>query len=299
MRHIVTGWAKWIAAGVVAAWLLPSAALAGPAPKATTSTTATGEWQARLSAKVLEWTGTSDLDYGFSLAYWRDPNHPGSILGALEDGRGIAADPSAFGTFPSQSNLDLGLRIFLDQMYAKNGSLAMVLEALEQQGDVRMLAEPTLVLKKGTEATVKTGSRFPYSHEQVASVVLAEVTLFQETGVVLKVNFLDVVKLDDLYAKMKVVASVTSLAGDVLVTPKHRVPQANSRSITSTILIRNNTTLIAGILKEDSKSSNAQGPPILGDIWPIKYLFSNRGWTKTTHEILFLINVELIPLGAV
>ena len=300
MRQIVTRWAKWIAAGVAAAFLLPSAALAGPAPEATSPTETVGEWQARLSAKVLEWAGETDLDYGFSIAYWRDPSHPNSIVGAFEDGRGIATDPNAFYTFPSQSNLDLGLRIFLDQMNAKNGTLDMVLEVLEQQGDVKMLAEPTLVLEKGGgESTVKTGSRIPFSHEQVAGLGVAEVTMFQDTGVTLQVGFLDVVRLDDLYAKMKVVADVTSLAGYVSVTPQHRVPQVNSRHIDNTVLIRDKTTLIAGVLKEDSKVSSSQGPPILGDIWPIKYLFSNRSWTKKTHEILFLINVDLIPPGAV
>jgi len=286
---------------------------AGPAkktsapPKAksgTTETQSTEDWQARLSTKVLEWAGQTDLDYGFTIAYWRDPNHPSSVVGPFEDGRSVFSDPNAFMTLPSQSHLNLGLRIFLDQMYANNGSLDAVLQALEQRGDVKMLAEPTLTVRKGgAEANAVTGSRIPYSSAQVAGTGLAEVTLFQDTGVSLKVKFLDVVKLDDLYAKMHVSADVSSLAGYVTVSVdsrgnSHRVPQTNSRHIESTVLVRNNTTLIAGVLKEDSKMSNAQGPPILGDIPIIKYLFRNRSSAVKTHEILFLIHVELIPPGA-
>lgn len=266
-----------------------------------------GEWQVRLNAKVLEWSAQTDLDYGFSIAYWRDlDRHPSSIVGWPQPGGGFAPGdarypyPDAFLTLPSQSGWDLGLRIFLDQMDAKNGSVEAIIEALEQGGDVRMLAEPTLVLKKGApKAEVRTGSRIPYASDQVAGIGLAEVTLFQDTGVVLSLAFQDVVQLDDTYAQMKVTASVTSLAGYVTVSRRNgkprRVPQTMTRLIDNTVLVRDKTTLIAGILKEDSKVSSAQGPPILGDLPFIKHLFRNRSSSRRTREILFLINVELIP----
>ena len=270
-------------------------------PSMALPTSGTSEWQARLSSKVLEWMGETDLDYGFSIAYFRDADHPNSIVGPFNDGRGLPTDPAAFATFPSQSSLDLGLRIFLDQMHAKNGSLEAVIQALEQQGTVKMLAEPTLVLKRSAgEATVRTGSRIPYAAGQVAGISVAEVTLFQDTGVALKVSFLDVAKLDDTYALVKVIADVTSLAGFVSVSldasgVPRRVPLVSTRSIENTVLIRDKTTLIAGVLKEDSESRNQQGPPILGDIPFIKHLFRNWSSTTKTHEILFLINVDLIP----
>lgn len=272
-----------------------------PAPQPPAATAPKAEWQARLSAKVLEWMGESDLDYGFSIAYFRDPNHRGSIVGPLDDGRGLLSDPAAFATFPSQSALDLGLRIFLDQMDAKNGSIEAVLEALEQQGTVNILAEPTLVLKKGAgDATVRTGSRIPYAVGQIAGVTVAEVTEFKDTGVSLKVSFLDMVKLDHTYAKMKVVANVASLIGYVSVSTDpngtaRRVPLVNERRIENMVLIRDKTTLIAGIVKEDSEASNKQGPPLLGRIPYIKELVSNRSSTKMTREILFLLHVDLLP----
>lgn len=312
-RTSLTGWSA--AALVVASFAF--AATSGPVWASTTETSVaippsmaiptsgTGEWQVRISSKVIEWMDQTDLDYGFSIAYRRSPNHPGSIVGPFADGRGFPTDPAAYATFPSQSNLDLGLRIFLDQMNAKNGSLETIIEALEQQGSVKMLAEPTLVLKRASgNATVRTGSRIPYAAGQVAGIGVAEVTLFQDTGVALKVSFLDVVKLDDSYALIKIVSDVTSLAGYVAVsvdaqgTPR-RVPQVTTRMIENTVLIRDKTTLIAGILKEDVKGSNSQGPPILGDIPLIKHLFRNRSQTTRTHEILFLMNVDLIPPGSV
>lgn len=282
-----------------------STAITIPANMATTPTGTTGEWQARLSAKVLEWMGQTDLDYGFSIAYFRNPTHPASIVGPFPDGRALPNDPSAFATFPSQSGLDLGLRLFLDQMNAKNGSLETVLEALEQEGSIKMLAEPTLVLKKGSgEATVRTGSRIPYAAGQVAGVNLTEVTLFQDTGVAFRVSLIDVVKQDDYYALIKVLADVTSLAGYVAVSldatgGPRRVPLVTSRQIENTVIIRDKTTLIAGIIKEDSKATNQQGPPILGDIPIIKHLFRNWSSKTKTREILFLINVDLIQPGAI
>jgi len=315
VKRINTERMQWIAFAVVLATVVAGPAAVVPVSAATSTTASTnsltstsvslsGDWQARLSSKVLEWMSQTDIDYGFSIAYRRDLSHPASLVGPFPDGRGLATDPAAYATFPAQSGPDLGLRIFLDQIYSKNGSLEVILQALEQQGSVRMLAEPTLVLKKASgDATVRTGSRIPYAAGQVAGVNVAEVTLFQDTGVALKVSFVDVVKLDDTYAVMKIVSDVTSLAGYVSVsldaqgTPR-RVPQVTTRMIENTVLIRDKTTLIAGILKEDTKGSNAQGPPILGDIPFIKHLFRNRSQTKRTHEILFLVNVDLIPPGA-
>jgi type II secretory pathway component GspD/PulD (secretin) len=262
-----------------------------------------GEWQARISSKILEWSGQTDLDYGFALAYHRDPSHPSSVVGPWEDGRGIA-DPAAFLNFPSQSTMDLGLRIFLDQMDAKNGALEMVVEALEQYGDVQMLAEPEVTLKKGaSKAMISTESRIPYATEQIVGVGLAMVTLFQDTGVVLNVMFNDVVELDDRYAHLGVTASVTSLAGFVAVEVDSKgnpsqVPQVNTRRIENNVLVRDKTTLITGILKEDAELSNARRPPIIGDIPIIKELWPNRSSSVRTHEILFLLHVDLIPPGA-
>jgi type II secretory pathway component GspD/PulD (secretin) len=284
----------------------PATTVSVPASMVAPTTGTAGEWQVRLRAKALEWMGQTDLDFGFSIAYFRDPKHSGSIVGPFNDGRGLLTDPAAFATFPSQSNLDLGLRIFLDQMNARNGSLEAILEALEQQGEIKMLAEPTLVLKKGSgEATVRTGSRIPYASDQVAGVGVAEVTLFQDTGVVLQVAFLEVVQLEGtLYAMMKVTADVTSLAGYVSVSldgqgNPRRVPQVNTRHISHTVMIRDKTTLIGGVLKEDSKFSNEQGPPILGDIPYVKRLFRNHSSARKTHEILFLMSVDLISPGSV
>jgi len=280
---------------------------AKPPPKPATA----GEWQARLAAKVLEWTDQTDLDYGFSIGYFRGAGHPNSIVGPLEDGRGVEGNPDAFLTLPSQSNLDLGLRIFLDQMNAKNGALEAVIEALEQQGKVEMLAEPFLTLKKGGgESVAEATQRLPYGSQQpVTTVGFAEVTLFQDTGVVLKVTLDEVFGakngLNDNYAKMKILASYTSEAGYVTVAvdakgkPTSRVPQTNTRSISNTVLVRDNTTLIAGVIKEDSDIMHQQGPPILGDLPLIKHLVRNRSQRVHTREILFLIHVNLIPPGAV
>ncbi len=274
-----------------------------PAFLALPTTGTAGEWQARLSSKVLEWQGETDLDFGFSIAYFRDPDGGRRVGGPFNDGRGLPTDPAAWMTLPSQSNLDLGLRIFLDSMNADNGSLQAVVEALEQQGTVKMLAEPSLVLKKGAgEAIVRTGSRIPYAAGQIAGAGVAEVTVFQDTGVALRVSFLDVAKLDDSYALMRVVADVTSLAGFVAVSVDdkgvpRRVPQVNTRSIENTVLVRNQTTLIAGVIKEDSDSRSHQGPPILAEIPILKHLFRNWSSVTKTHEILFLIHVDLIPPG--
>lgn len=264
------------------------------------------DWQARLAVKVLEWAGQTNLDYGFSLAYYRDPDNDSSIVGPFNDGRGNPNNPPAYLTFPSQAASDLGLRVFLDQMDAKNGGLEAVVEALERQGDVKMLAEPTLTLKKGgSNATVKTGTRVPYASEQVAGATVVTTTLFMDTGVVLTVGFKDVAELNgDTFAQFDVTADVTSLAGFVTVAVDKdgnplEAPQTNSRHIKSNVLVRDNTTLIAGILKEDAEQSNRQGPPIISDLPVIKYLFPNRSSVTKTHEILFLFNVDLIRPGAV
>lgn len=311
--EIAAAVATVVALGIpVSAGEAPKAAPAKKdAPKTPPKPETAGEWQARLAAKVLEWTDQTDLDYGFSIGYFRDPSHPNSIVGPLEDGRAVVENPDAFLTLPSQSQLDLGLRIFLDQMNARNGSLEAVIEALEQQGKVRMLAEPFLTLKKGGgESVAEATQRIPYGSQQpVTTVGFAEVTLFQDTGVVLKVTLTDVLGqkegLTDNYAKLKVLASFTSLAGYVTVAvdkngkPTSRAPQTNMRSISNTVLVRDNTTLIAGVIKEDSDVMHQQGPPVLGRIPYIRELFRNRSQRVNTREILFLMHVSLIAPGAV
>jgi len=249
--------------------------------------------QVRIHAKILEWTHDSQLDWGFSILYAK-------LLGERS---GIVR--SADMTFPKQGGLSQGLTVFLDNLGVNGGEGAFeaVVETLEQWGEVRVLSEPYIIVPNTRDTgqpaiprTVTTKSRIPYEAAQAVGNTLAQITLFKDTSTQLTVTVEDI---QEDFVRILVNASVTTLSGYVAVALNNQgdpmlVPRTNTRSMVSTILVRNGNTLIGGALKTTTSFGREQGVPWLARVPWAGYLFKNQQRKKTDQELLFLIRPETI-----
>ena len=251
-------------------------------------------YQVRVELKTIEWTTDNSFDYGFTILYTRD-NDSGAIIrtGDL--------------TLPSQAAMDIGMKAFLDGISINQGDFTVILEALKQVGEVKVISEPTIICKVETfegdrkkepySSMVKTGSRVPYEAAQPVGSTLAEVTRFRDVGVTLRVGAEQII--NDEYIRLNIYNSVTNLAGYISVGRNREgnpmvVPEIYTRNITNTVITRNKSVLITGVLKDTSNVLNERGVPYLSSIPILGYLFKNRITQRKSHELLFLLRAEIL-----
>jgi len=165
-------------------------------------------------------------------------------------------------------------------MNAGSGMIEIVLEALEEEGRIRVLSEPNITVVEGhaKPAKVSTGMKVPYETTQAAGATVVQVTDFRDTGITLTIEKVEVINSE--YVQMQINATVSVLTGYVAIAIDQdgnpiSVPELSSRSLTNTILVKDGTPFIGGILKTTSRLKKEQGVPFLSSIPILGYLFKS------------------------
>lgn len=167
-------------------------------------------------------------------------------------------------------------------------SLDIRIDALEEQGIIRTLAEPNLVSMSGETASFLAGGEFPIP----VSAGLGEVTIeYRKFGVGLA--FTPTV-LENGVINLKVAPEVSQL--DVQNTVEIggvRVPGLRVRRANTTVELRNSQSFaIAGLLQNES-SNTRENVPWLGKIPVIGSLFSSTRYQKAETELVIIVTPHL------
>ena len=244
--------------------------------------------QVRIQARILEWSLDNSSEYGFSAYFAKN----------LENGAIVEKSDL---TLPMESNLEMGGRLFFDKLLNKYGNLEIALEALEQQGKVRVLCEPNITISKdaATPAKIQTGSKVPYEATQIVNDSIATITKFREIGITLEVKVLDI--LYERYVKLSMEANVSGLTGFVSVALDQygnplQVPELSTRTIKNTLILPDKETFVTGILKTQSTLTTNQGVPFFINLPVIKHLFKNYYRRSSDTELIFIITPEILNL---
>jgi len=168
-------------------------------------------------------------------------------------------------------------------------SLDASIEALEEKGIIRTLAEPNLVSMSGETASFLAGGEFPIP----VQADLGQVTIeFRQFGVGLA--FTPTV-LDDGIINLKVAPEVSQLDNSNSVRVGGvEVPALRVRRANTTIELRNSQSFaIAGLLQNESSNRKTQTPWI-GDIPILGSLFRSSRYQKSETELVIIVTPRLV-----
>ncbi len=168
-------------------------------------------------------------------------------------------------------------------------SLDANIQALEEQGIIRTLAEPNLVSMSGDTASFLAGGEFPFPVAADEGRVAIE---FRQFGVSL--SFTPTV-LDDGIINLEVKPEVSQIdtsnsvrLGDV------EIPSLRVRRADTTVELRNGQSFaIAGLLQNDSSTSKVQ-VPWLGDVPILGSLFRSSRYKKHETELVIIVTPRLV-----
>jgi len=170
-----------------------------------------------------------------------------------------------------------------------NGSHTVMIEALEEEGLVKVLAEPTLIALSGQTATFLAGGEFPVPVPQGLGTVGIE---YKSFGVA--VDFTPTV-LDQNKISMRVVPEVSELDySNSLQFQGFTIPGLATRRASTVIELDDGQTFaIAGLLKDNVLDRIAKYPG-LGDIPVLGNLFRSRSFQNDETELVILVTPHLV-----
>ncbi|MEM1343316.1 MAG: type II and III secretion system protein family protein [Pseudomonadota bacterium] len=205
---------------------------------------------------------------------------------SVQDGFGIEEDQNffentalatAFGTFSSIFSI------------ADNYLLDIQIDALEEKGFARLLAEPTLVALSGTEADFLAGGEVPVpAVDDDGNVDVS----FKSVGV--NVVFQPLVIDGDLI-NLAVSAEVTDV-NPALGTTNAAIDITgfNVRRATTTIELRDGQSFAIAGLYEEEFSDTINQVPWLGDLPFLGSLFRSTGFQRGETELVIMVSVNLV-----
>jgi pilus assembly protein CpaC len=165
-------------------------------------------------------------------------------------------------------------------------------KALEETGDIRLLASPSLLAKSGEKATFLSGGEYPYQVVSGSGLGATVTIVFKEYGV--RLEFTPVVQ-EDGAIRLKVAPEVSepdytrSIFG---------VPPLNSRKASTTVTLNSGEYLVIGGLKDIRSNKVTRRVPILGHIPLLGALFTYQRKERNNKELMVLVSPEIIQPAA-
>ena len=163
------------------------------------------------------------------------------------------------------------------------------IEALEEKGIIRTLAEPNLVSMSGETASFLAGGEFPIPVPAESGQIGIE---FRQFGVGLA--FTPTV-LDDGIINLKVAPEVSQLDNaNAIRINGTEVPALRVRRANTTIELRNSQSFaIAGLLQNENSNRKTQTPWI-GDVPVLGSLFRSTRYQKSETELVIIVTPRLV-----
>ncbi len=224
--------------------------------------------QILIEAQILEITLNSEDSYGID---WAD----------LFSSRGRQGELGTQGLADAGSSSTTGFFLTLG-----DDELDLVLNALEERGQVQTLSTPKLLALENQEASVIIGDRRGFKVTTTINQVTSETIEFLESGVILRVT--PQVGVDDTVL-LDVHPEVSTGTVD-----SNGIPSQVTTEVTTQLLVPSGRTVFIGGLMKHTTALNRAGVPVLRRIPGIRRLFSNEELTEVNSETIVLITPRVV-----
>ncbi len=168
--------------------------------------------------------------------------------------------------------------------------VGLLLEALEQKGVVRFLAEPNLVALSGQEASFLAGGEYPVPIAQTDDRISIE---FKPFGV--ELNFIPrVVDKGIINLEMNAAVSAIDPSNSLSLGNGLEIAAFTRRETQTTVEMRDGESFaIAGLLTDDFTDNSSQLPWI-GDVPILGSLFRSAEYQRSQTELVIIVTAHLV-----
>lgn len=242
------------------------------------------------------------IDYIFRPNQLKAGKYTANIAGTAKNRVGIGQgllDPNAITSLGDLTkSIPSGIQFF----GTINDQVTFAISALDQNTNFKILSRPTLYTMNNQPASIETGLKIPVPVSSLNSFNTTDTTQggisngfvsnIQYQDVSLRLDVSPLINSDDeLTLQVKQVnadvAGSTTLNGN-------SIPNISNQGLETTIMVKNNSTVLLGGLIQETKDRERSGIPILKDIPLIKYLASSTKDNLTRRELLVFIQPRIV-----
>jgi pilus assembly protein CpaC len=221
---------------------------------------------------------------------WSALGSAGNFIGGLFNGRAaINATSNLFNLAPS------GAFSVLGGFHTSHFAIDGVLDALDQEGLITMLAEPNLTAMSGQTASFLAGGEFPIP---VAQDTTGAITIeFKPYGVSL--DFTPTVLANNRIS-LKVRPEVSEIdPTNSVTTGSVKVPALTVRRVETTVELASGQSFAIGGLLQSKTSDVLSQLPGLGRLPVLGKLFSSKDYLNNKSEVVVIVTPYIVqPVGA-
>lgn len=239
--------------------------------------------QVNLQVRIAEVSRSVSRSFGFN---WNAIFNNGSVAVGLLTGR--APNSNVLGDFTRNSSADELGSIGLGYQGGSTNISALV-DALQAQGLVTMLAEPNLTATSGETASFLAGGEFPIPVAQSRDQVTIE---WKKFGVSLEFTP-TVLEAGRISIKVRPEVSELSDKGAVTINSV-KVPSVAVRRAETTVELGSGQSFAIAGLFQNGTSSNVKRFPLLGDIPILGALFRSSSFTRNESELVIIVTPYIV-----
>jgi type IV pilus assembly protein PilQ len=250
--------------------------------------------QVLIEARFLETTKNPKKDLGIN---WSNTLLNHEIKVRRPDPTTPIKDPSNPGPFELSKNLAGGpwtpSTVILDA-----GEASIVFSYLNQDTDTELLANPRVVTTDNGKARISIATQFPIPSfafsEQTASLQINGFA-YKDIGIIL--NVLPRINKDD-FVTLEVTPEASSSTENATLQSGGgsavQIPIINTRTATTTVLIKSGNTLAIGGLMRQDISDKYTKVPLMGDMPVLGPLFRSKSLDKTKRDLLIFLTPTIV-----
>ena len=163
-----------------------------------------------------------------------------------------------------------------------------VIDALENEGLVKTLAEPNLTARSGDSASFIAGGEYPIPVPQDNGTTTIE---YKEFGV--RLGFTPIV-LSDNRISLQVAPEVSSITSSAVTIEGNNIPTLSTRKASTTVeLASGESFAIAGLMRSDSTNDISKFP-WLGDLPVLGSLFRSNDFQTNETELVIMVTPYIV-----
>ncbi len=177
-------------------------------------------------------------------------------------------------------------------------NIGAMLQAYQDDTDVRILSTPQLLTQDNEEAEITVGKNIPYvTRQDTTTTATTNYSSYEykDVGVTLKVT--PQINKEG-FIRMKLYQSVTKVdsASATVDTAGNKIlaPTTLKRTAKTTVTIKDGETVVIGGMIEDNSSKGTYKVPLLGDIPILGWLFKSRSTSFDRTNLFVFITPRII-----
>ena len=167
-------------------------------------------------------------------------------------------------------------------------NISAIINAVKTDDDFRILSTPQILTTDNEEARISVGENRPYQTRSTTdqSGGTFESFEYRDVGKTLKIT---PHVTEDRLVRMQINLEVTEIDQAATLTTSSTLPVTLKRTVDTTVIVKDQQTVVIGGLIDDSTTQNENKVPVLGDIPLLGWMFKKQSTeTDKTNLYVFL-----------